>query len=510
MRPLIEQVPGIHAPESLVAQLRGTPGIVLLRSGFFDSLQARYSFVAARPFLTFRSFGSSCEISTANSHSLQFGNPWHLLDGLMARYELLEEIDSPFPLGGCFGYWGYDLKNFVEPKLPRSAVNDLELPDCSVGFYDSLVVFDHRLEKTWIISTGLEADGSRSESKARDRFQFWEMALDYAMRTLTPALSLSERESENVSSAGEDFSDQKYPQRIGLRPPLLGERAGMRANVISNLPRAEFIAKVERAQRYIRAGDIYQVNLSQRLEANYELSGWEFFQHLSSVSPAPFSAYLDCGYFQIASSSPESFLQMSGSQIRTRPIKGTRPRSADSNRDAQLTYELQTSAKEMAELVMITDLLRNDLGKVCEYGSVQVPELVRLERYPQVQHLVSTIEGRLKKEVTHFAAFASCFPGGSVTGAPKIRAIEIIDELEPITRGPYTGAIGYLGFNRESQLSITIRTAVCKEENIYFHVGAGIVADSNSEMEYEETMAKAGGFFAALEQPRMSVANAAE
>jgi anthranilate/para-aminobenzoate synthase component I len=220
---------------------------------------------------------------------------------------------------------------------------------------------------------------------------------------------------------------------------------------------------------------------------------------LSSVSPAPFSAFLDCGDFQIASSSPELFLRLSGSHIQTKPIKGTRPRDADPTRDAQLAYELQTSAKELAELVMITDLLRNDLGKVCEFGSVQVPELARLERFAQVQHLVSTVEGRLRPDVTHFAALASCFPGGSITGAPKFRAMEIIDELEPIARGPYCGCHGYLGFNRESQLSITIRTAVCKDGLAHFNVGAGIVADSNPEAEYEETLAKAAGFLAALQ-----------
>ncbi|HEY5232986.1 MAG TPA: anthranilate synthase component I family protein, partial [Verrucomicrobiae bacterium] len=225
---------------------------------------------------------------------------------------------------------------------------------------------------------------------------------------------------------------------------------------------------------------------------------WAFFQKLSAVSPAPFSAFLDCGEFEIASSSPEQFLRMSGSHIVTRPIKGTRPRDADPTRDAQLAYELQTSAKELAELVMITDLLRNDLGKVCEFGSVQVPELAKLEKFAQVQHLVSTVEGRLRKDMTHFAAFASCFPGGSITGAPKFRAMEIIDELEPISRGPYCGAIGYLGFNHESQLSIAIRTAVCKDGLAHFNVGAGIVADSNPEAEYEETLAKARGFFAAL------------
>jgi para-aminobenzoate synthetase component 1 len=213
---------------------------------------------------------------------------------------------------------------------------------------------------------------------------------------------------------------------------------------------------------------------------------------------------MDCGDFQLVSSSPELFLGLSGSQVTTRPIKGTRARSADPARDAQLSYELQTSPKETAELVMITDLLRNDLGKVCEFGSVQVAELFRLERYPHVQHLVSTVEGRLRREMTHFGAFASCFPGGSVTGAPKFRAMQIIDELEPITRGPYTGALGYVGFNRESQLSIIIRAAICRKGMAYFQVGAGIVADSDPAAEYEETVSKARGFLDALETPWMA------
>ena len=493
---------------------------MLLRSALFDSPQARYSFVAARPFLTFRSFGSRCEISHLTAADVnprvnnpgdlppahvgsyvQFGNPWQLLDALLARCELLDEIDLPFPLGGCFGYWGYDLKNFVEPKLPRRAVNDLELPDCHVGFYDSLVVFDHRLGKTCVVSTGLQADGSRSEGWAKEQLDFWRTKLEAKSgQTLTPALSLSGREREKLFQRLEQSATNDLSETRDQVPPLHlrgGEGRG-EGKISSNLSRAEFLSKVGRVQRYIRAGDIYQVNLSQRLTAQCSLSGWELFQRLSAVSPAPFSAFLDCGEFQIASSSPEQFLRLSGPHIQTRPIKGTRPRDNDPTRDAQLAYELQTSPKELAELVMITDLLRNDLGKVCEYGSVQVPELARLERFAQVQHLVSTVEGRLRDDVTHFAAFASCFPGGSITGAPKIRAMEIIDELEPVSRGPYCGAIGYLGFNRESQLSITIRTAICKEGVASFNVGAGIVADSKPEAEYEETLAKAAGFLAAL------------
>jgi para-aminobenzoate synthetase component 1 len=478
MRPLVQEVATLHTPESLV-ELAGPsePGLVLLRSALFESPQARYSMVAAKPFLTLRSQGSRCEFRSADGTHQQFGNPWHVLDTLMSRYEVLEEIDLPFPLGGCFGYWGYDLKNFVEPRLPRTPVNDLELPDCCVGFYDSLVVFDHRLDKVWVVSTGCQMDGSRSEHAAHRRAEHWTSLL--------------------ASKAG---------VRRGPVPPV--EESPAEPEFKSTLSREEFVARVKRAQQYIRAGDIYQVNLAHRLQTKSALSGWEMFRTLSTISPAPFSGYLDCGDFQIASTSPEMFLRLSGSHLQTRPIKGTRPRSSDRIRDAQLSFELQTSGKEMSELVMITDLLRNDLGRVCEFGSVQVPELVRMERFPHVQHLVSTVEGTLRRGVTHFDAFSRCFPGGSVTGAPKIRAMEIIDELEPVTRGPYTGSMGYLGFNRESQLNILIRSAVCKGGMIYFHAGAGIVDESSPEAEYDETMAKAAGFVGAFRTPNRQLTSA--
>jgi len=565
LRPLIQEIATAHTPESMVDALQGHEGVVLLRTSAFDSGSARYSLVVAQPFLTFSSLGSGCEIvvnrppdsgTAMPRHQRQFGNPWHVLESLMSRFELLDEIDLPFPLGGAFGFWGYDLKNFTEPKLPRRAINYLELPDFQVGFYDSLMVFDHRLNTTFVVSTGLNADGSRTEKRATEQLEWW--------RSLLATLP-----SENRTELS----------RSHFNP----------ADVASNVSREAFISAVARAQEFIRAGDIYQVNLSHRLTAKLPVAensskigspseflnrlessslaggvgrvtpvrtaadsvdstdqidsfsitkaqrtilplrvarsdgeragvrclpksqdheqgsssaaAWNLFLRLTAVSPAPFSAYLDCGDFQLVSSSPEQFLRMSGAQIVTRPIKGTRPRDADPTRDALLAYELQTSAKEHAELVMITDLLRNDLGKICDYGTVQTPELARLERFAQVQHLVSTVEGRLRRDVTHFAAFASCFPGGSITGAPKFRAMEIIDELEPISRGTYTGAIGYLGFNRESQLSIAIRTAVCHDGLVHFNVGAGIVADSNPESEYEETLAKARGFMAAISKP---------
>jgi para-aminobenzoate synthetase component 1 len=476
MRPLIVEIESSCSPESLIGQVLHLPGgtrktcVVLLRG---SGEASRYSFLAANPFLIFRSFGSRCEITECEAHvaHVQFGNPWQVLDALMARFELLDEVDFPFPLGGCFGFWGYDLKNFTEPKLPRRALNDLELPDCHVGFYDSLVVFDHQLGKTFIVSTGLDADGSRNEKRAHEKCDVWK------------------KEIQNPDSAHHDT-------KISDRESLHSSEHSCKMS--SNLSRDRFVSLVQRAQKYIHAGDIYQVNLSQRLAAPCKMDGWEFFRRLNTVSPAPYAAYLDCGDFQLASSSPEQFLRLSGSHIITRPIKGTRPRHAEPTRDAQLAYELQTSPKELAELVMITDLLRNDLGRVCEFGTVQVPELAKLEKFAQVQHLISTVEGRLRKGVTHFAALASSFPGGSITGAPKFRAMEIIDELEPVSRGPYCGCHGYLGFNRESQLSITIRTAICLREKIYFNVGAGIVADSKPEAEYDETLAKAAGFLAAL------------
>jgi para-aminobenzoate synthetase component I len=474
MRPLIAEIENSRPPESLAWQLLHPAGdrrhfnTVLLRSN-----GDRYSFLAANPFLTFRAFGSRCETTQGKSRvsHVQFGSPWQVLDALMSRFELLDEVDLPFPLGGCFGFWGYDLKNFTEPKLPRRALNDLELPDCHVGFYDSLVIFDHQLGKTFVVSTGLDADSSRGEKRAQEQLTFWKNEI------LNPEHSRKEAEAQS----SEIVCASKSPREIS-----------------SNLSRDDFLGAVRRAQKYIHTGDIYQVNLSQRLAASCEISGWEFFQRLSAVSPAPFAAFLDCGDFQIASSSPEQFLRLSGPHIVTRPIKGTRPRHAEPTRDAQLAYELQTSSKELAELVMITDLLRNDLGRVCEFGSVQVPEMAKLEKFAQVQHLISTVEGRLRPDVTHFSALASCFPGGSITGAPKFRAMEIIDELEPVSRGPYCGCHGYLGFNRESQLSITIRTAICVLEKVYFNIGAGIVADSIPEAEYEETLAKAAGFLSAL------------
>jgi len=267
----------------------------------------------------------------------------------------------------------------------------------------------------------------------------------------------------------------------------------------ANQTRTEFEARVERAQEYIAAGDIYQANLAQKFTTRFTGNPYRLFEHLLARSPAPGGAFLDFGDTQILSASPELFLRIRGRHITTRPIKGTRPRSRDPVRDEQLAFELQTDPKELAELVMITDLERNDLGQICDYGSVTVTQLMHLERYPQVFHLVSTIEGMLRPDMDALDAVRACIPGGSISGAPKKRACEIIKELEPCSRGIYTGLIGYFDDNGDAAFSIAIRTMVLEGEDLNFSVGSGITAGSVPSREYEETLHKAAGLEMALE-----------
>lgn len=265
-----------------------------------------------------------------------------------------------------------------------------------------------------------------------------------------------------------------------------------------SMGREDFMDRVECAQQSIAAGDIYQVNLSHRFAAPWP--GGEpfaFYRALRRASPAPQAAFLSLQGRAVLSSSPELFLEIDGRQIRTRPIKGTRPRRCDPGEDAASSRELLASPKERAELIMITDLERNDLGRVCEYGSVSASELLKLERFAQVFHLVSTVEGRLCAEVDAVAAMRACFPGGSITGAPKKRAMELIAALEPVPRGLFTGAIGYFGFNGTAQFNIAIRTVVIEHGEAHFHVGAGIVADSQPAAEWQETLDKAAGILLA-------------
>ncbi len=291
---------------------------------------------------------------------------------------------------------------------------------------------------------------------------------------------------------------------VGEGASLLGAAApaldSPRLVFTTECTRERYCAMVIRAQDYIAAGDIYQANLAHRFTAPWRGDAFAFYEALRHYSPAPYAAYLDLGGRTALSTSPECFLDLSGRAIRTRPIKGTRPRRSEHDADERSAFDLLTSPKEVAELVMITDLERNDLGQVCDYGTVAVRELLALERFEQVFHLVSTVEGRLRAEVDHVSAMAACFPGGSITGAPKKRARQIIAELEGQPRGLYTGAIGWLGFNGESRFNIVIRTVIIEGDRAHFHVGAGIVADSEPEREWQETLDKAAGILLAAER----------
>jgi aminodeoxychorismate synthase component I len=267
---------------------------------------------------------------------------------------------------------------------------------------------------------------------------------------------------------------------------------------------SEFCKMISKAQEEIAQGNIYQICLAHRLQASYQGDPWPLYLSLRQHSPAPFAAYLQLGEESILSSSPECFLEITGKKIVTRPIKGTRPRGKTVAEDAQQAALLEASLKERAELVMITDLERNDLGRICEYGTVVTSQLLHLERYPQLFHLVSTIEGRLRAEISHVQAVATCFPGGSISGAPKKKALEIIQRLEPVPRGLFTGAIGYFGFDGKSQFNIAIRTLLIRHGVAQFHVGAGITNDSLPEQEWEETLHKAAGILAATREAATS------
>lgn len=481
---LVQDVGGELDPWAIAQGLPRASDTILLESQQRGAVHSRYSLVTTNPFLKFRAFGSRCEISPQQANSVVFGNPWQVLERLLARYELLDQMDVPFPVGGCFGYWGYGLAPFAEPALRGLKADENGLPDCQLGFYDSLVVVDHELGRTWVIASGLNPDGERSRASARRQRDNWLRRLEQIDRT------------------------RKTRFRA---PPLVNREQWLEGE---GTDRESFVRGVEKILRYIQRGHAYQVNLSRRIEVPSTFSPEEVYAGFRACSPAPFAMFMDAGGLQLVSHSPELFLRLSGQHAVTRPIKGTRPRSSDPVRDNVARSDLLQDRKERAELLMITDLLRNDLGRICEFGTIVVPELRCLEAHGRVHHTVATVEGRLRAETTHLGALATCFPGGSVTGAPKIRAMEIIDELEPVARGPYTGCAGYLGFNRESQLNILIRTAVVQGRHAWFNTGAGVVADSDPEAEFTETEAKAEVFRqvmtgeAALDSPGSQLAGA--
>lgn len=466
--PLIQPLPTTVSPVEVCELLQDDPFCFFLDSGVDCNRLGRYSFVGSDPFLVFKNQGGKNEIRQGNTIELVRGNPFDILKILLSKYRLITPPDLPPFVGGAVGYFAYDLKHFVE-KLPSQSKSDINVPLCFLAFYDTVIIFDHLKDKVWIASTGLPEENEHlKQIRAKTR-------LEEFCRRLN--------------------SIKKSTTSLRYTPP---EQNVMELK--SNFTREDYIQAVLRAKEYIAAGDVYQVNLSQRFSAKVSTPPFELYKTLRTLNPAPFAAYLNCGEAIIISSSPERFLRISGRSVETRPIKGTRPRGKNKREDERLKHELLESAKDKAELIMIVDLERNDLGRVCEYGTVRVPEIITLETYATVLHLVSTITGRLKGDKDHIDCIKACFPGGSITGAPKIRAMEIIDELEPTQRKIYTGAIGYLGFNQQTDLNIVIRTMLYCNGMVHFQVGGGIVADSDPALEYEETFHKGKALMETLHQ----------
>ena len=436
----------------------------LLEGGAALGIAGRWSILAARPRRViesdngtgFRWFGGSLEIESLHD----------ALDGLTAfarQYRLGLVEDQPEPgsppfQGGFIGYLSYDLAPRLE-RLPRRNSADTRFPVLRFALYDTFVVLDHQSGTAELWAADLLNEGATSLKTRRDR---WRKDLDGSLPT-SPTLSTLTRTTSGFS-------------------------------------REEYVTAVRRALDYIEAGDIFQVNLSQRFVAEGANQPFELYRRLRQASPAPYSAYLAWDDLAVVSASPELFYQTSGDRISTRPIKGTRPRSTNLDEDARLAFELQSSPKDRAELTMIVDLERNDLGRVCRYGSVQVLEAWTVESFADVHHLVATVEGRLRPEVGPVDVIQALFPGGSITGAPKIRAMEIIDELEPRCRSVYTGAVGFLGRCGQSAFNIAIRTMLVENERVTYQVGGGIVADSDPEAEYLETLDKGRAIRRVLEE----------
>ena len=412
----------------------------------------RYSFLGVNPFFI---------LKTSKK------DPFSKLREKLGEYRIApKHAEFPF-LGGAVGYLAYDLGFILEHKIKTKNKPDLGIADCYFGFYNIIVGIDHLKHKLHICAVGFPEKKSYL-AKALCRKN---------IKTIEALLFRVSVES------------QRKKNRV----------KNLAVELESDFKKEDYLRAVKKAKDYIRAGDIYQVNLSQRFQAATHLGAIEIYRRLRKISPSFFSAYFDAGDFQIISSSPERFLKLEGDFVTTRPMKGTRPRGNDKKEDRRLKTQLLNSAKDKAELVMIVDLERNDLGKVCGYDTIRVNALRKLERYSTVFQTTATVSGKLHKDKDRIDLLRACFPGGSITGCPKIRAMEIIEELEPHRRSIYTGCLGYLSFSGGMDFNILIRTLLKKQERLFFGVGGGVVADSSPEGEYQETLVKAKAMLRALD-----------
>jgi para-aminobenzoate synthetase component I len=435
-----------YAPDSAVlfARIAHEPWAVFLDSGKPGSAYGRYDILAARPYIRITTTDGVTTISDdAGSHD-HHDDAFALINQILAA-SATPPGQLPFE-GGAIGYFGYDLGRTLE-TLPELAQDAEHIPQLQLGIYDWALVVDHREQAAWL-----------------------------------------------VSHQRHPSTEQTWAELCRLFEAPLPDTAGtfeVSSALQSNLDEAAYAQAFHRIKRYIHEGDCYQVNLAQRFSVQAKGDAWQAYRYLRTHSPAPFMAYLNFPQVQILSGSPERFLQVKDGHVETRPIKGTRPRAEDPEQDASNAYDLQHSLKDRAENLMIVDLLRNDIGKSCAVGSVRADKLFALESFSNVHHLVSTVSGELSPGTTAVDLLRGSFPGGSITGAPKLRSMEIIEELEPHRRGVYCGAIGYMGFDGNMDTNIAIRTAVFSGNSLRFWAGGGIVADSVMEKEYRETWDKA-------------------
>jgi para-aminobenzoate synthetase component 1 len=457
--PLIHEI-AFDDPLSLFALFAKEHGAIFLDSAEQRKACGRYSFIAVDPYLTLKSKNAVMQLGDQTAT----GDPFAVLQAEMQRFPLTKIPDMPPFQGGVAGYFGYDAGQHLE-SLPV-VFDDMGFADLFVGFYDLVIAFDHDTRRAWIFSSGYPLQQSHARTlRAEARLQ-WLLAKLHTVTALPP-----------VSLVG-----------------------CMDAEIHSNFTAETYQNTVKKVIEYILAGDIFEANISQRFNASLpeNLSPFDLYRRLRLINPAPFAAYVCMDDTVLASASPERFLKLTDRQVEARPIKGTRRRGTTEAEDKQLAADLIASAKDQAENVMIVDLLRNDLSRVCRDHSVQVAQLCALESYASVHHLVSVVSGELHAHLQALDLFCASFPGGSITGAPKVRAMEIIAEVEPTARGPYCGSVGYIAFDGDMDCSITIRTFAIKNRSVTFQAGGAIVADSDPREEYEETKIKARALRLAL------------
>ncbi len=445
-------------PINVFAALRELPYSLFFDSALPEHDASRFSYIAFMPEETIEAINGKITITSGNGQVSASGNPFAILKDRLELYSRDTEYRLNIPpfQGGAAGMFGYDLARYLE-EIPELTQENVNMPDMAVGIYNQIVSFDHDKKTSYLV--------------------------------------IQEKEESRAIARKAHFLN------------LLGESPGIPELIIgdsewkANVSRNSYLGKVEKVLEYIRAGDIFQANLSQRFSATMP-EGFDPFAHychLRKVNPAPFACFMNFGDIKISSASPERFIKVHDRAVETRPIKGTRPRLPDPGIDQLFRNELENSDKDRAENAMIVDLLRNDLSKCCEDHSIDVPSLFALESFASVHHLVSTVTGSLRIDKSPVDLLEGCFPGGSITGCPKVRAMEIIEELEPDRRGPYCGALGHIGYNGNMDTSITIRTLVYNGTEISFQTGGGIIYDSEPEAEYQETFDKAEAIFNSFE-----------